>query len=87
MRRQEAEGTKRSWTPQSEFPFPIKSANAESRLSLMDKHSIDIQALSQTTPALFGIGAEVRSKLSYLFTRITLYLPRLDLNCTAVGGV
>jgi len=57
-RREEAKGTKRSWTPQSEFPFPLKSADAEFRLSLMDKYGIDIQALSQTTPALFGIEAE-----------------------------
>jgi len=28
---------------------------------------------------------KVRSKLSYLFTRIGQYLPGLDLNCTAVG--
>lgn len=29
---------------------------------------------------------KVRSKLSYLFTRISHYFPRLDLNCSAVEG-
>jgi hypothetical protein len=29
---------------------------------------------------------KVRSKLAYLFTRISNYFPRLDLNCTAVEG-
>jgi hypothetical protein len=29
---------------------------------------------------------KVRAKLSYLFTRISLYLPRLDPNCSAVGS-
>jgi hypothetical protein len=29
---------------------------------------------------------KVRAKLSYLFTRISLYLPRFDHNCTAVGS-
>ncbi|MCX5814375.1 MAG: IS1380 family transposase [Proteobacteria bacterium] len=29
---------------------------------------------------------KVRAKLSYLFTRISLYLPRFDPNCTAVGS-
>ena len=28
---------------------------------------------------------KVRSKFSYLFTRIRQYIPSLDLNCTAVG--
>jgi aminocarboxymuconate-semialdehyde decarboxylase len=54
--RQEAAGGGRHWTPQSAYPFPLDSAKAESRLSLMDKYGVDIQAISQTTPALFGIG-------------------------------
>lgn len=29
---------------------------------------------------------KVRAKLSYLFTRISGYLPRLELNCTAMGN-
>lgn len=58
VHRREAAGVRRSWTPQSIYPFPLESAKAESRLSLMDKYGIDVQAISQTTPALFGIGAE-----------------------------
>jgi len=56
--RQEAGGAKLSWTPQSQFPFPIESAIVESRLRLMDEYGIDIQALSQTTPVLYGLKAK-----------------------------
>jgi aminocarboxymuconate-semialdehyde decarboxylase len=61
--RQEAKDTTKSWTPQSQFPFPIQSASIESRLRLMDKYGIDIQALSQTTPALYGIAAEEAAEI------------------------
>ncbi len=57
-RRQELKGPRKSWTPQSAFPFPLESARPERRLALMDRYGIDVQALSQTTPALFGIGAD-----------------------------
>jgi aminocarboxymuconate-semialdehyde decarboxylase len=57
VRQEELDGAKRNWTPQSAFPFPLGSAKAESRLDLMEKYGIDVQAVSQTTPALYGIGA------------------------------
>ena len=59
----EVGGVKRSWTPQSQFPFPIKSASIEFRLRLMEKYKIDMQALSQTTPALYDIAAEEAAEI------------------------
>jgi uncharacterized protein len=53
----------RKWTPQSEFPFPVESTPAEFRLQLMDKYEINIQAISQTAPALFGIGSEEAAEI------------------------
>lgn len=41
-----------------EFPYPIQNADPEVRLALMDKHGVDIQALSQTTPVLLGLSNE-----------------------------
>jgi predicted TIM-barrel fold metal-dependent hydrolase len=58
-----AEDLGKKWTPQSEFPFPVGSATAEFRLKLMDKYGIDMQALSQTAPALFGIEAEMAAEI------------------------
>jgi aminocarboxymuconate-semialdehyde decarboxylase len=37
-----------------EFPFPPQNGDLEIRLGLMEKHGIDIQALTQTTPVLLG---------------------------------
>jgi len=41
-----------------EFSYPINNADPEVRLSLMDKHGVDIQAISQTTPVLLGLSNE-----------------------------
>ncbi len=38
-----------------EYPYPIRNADPEVRLGLMDKYGIDIQAISQTTPVLMGL--------------------------------
>ena len=59
----EGENFRKKWTPQSEFPFPVESSAAEFRLNLMDKYGIDIQAVSQTAPALFGIGTKEVTKI------------------------
>ena len=59
----EGENFRKKWTPQSEFPFPVESSAAEFRLNLMDKYGIDIQAVSQTAPALFGIGIKEVTKI------------------------
>jgi predicted TIM-barrel fold metal-dependent hydrolase len=63
LRRQEGKGAAKAWTPQSAFPFPLESARAETRLSLMDAYGIDVQALSQTTPALYGVDAEYAAEI------------------------
>ena len=44
--------------PGKEFPYPEQNADPEIRLKLMDKHGVDIQALSQTTPVLLGFGPD-----------------------------
>ncbi len=41
-----------------EFPYPPQNGDPEVRLALMDKHGIDIQALSQTTPVLLGLSPQ-----------------------------
>lgn len=41
-----------------EFPYPPQNADPESRLAIMDKYGIDIQAISQTTPVLLGLNDE-----------------------------
>jgi len=38
-----------------EFPYPVQNADPEVRLALMEKHGIDVQAISQTTPVLLGL--------------------------------
>ena len=41
-----------------EFTYPVNNADPEVRLKLMDRHGVDIQALSQTTPVLLGFGPD-----------------------------
>ena len=40
------------------FEYPLQNADPEVRLRHMDKYGIDIQALSQSSPVLLGLGAE-----------------------------
>jgi aminocarboxymuconate-semialdehyde decarboxylase len=49
-----------------EFPYPVQNADPEVRLKLMDKHGVDIQALSQTTPVLLGFGPEDAAEICRL---------------------
>ena len=49
-----------------EFPYPVQQADPETRLALMDKYSIDVQALSQTTPVLLGLSDEDASEVCRL---------------------
>jgi len=46
-----------------EFPYPAENADPEVRLALMEKYGIDMQALSQTTPVLLGLGKEDAAEL------------------------
>ena len=46
-----------------EFPYPPQNADPEVRLALMEKYGIDVQALSQTTPVLLGLGEEDAAEL------------------------
>ena len=55
VRRQEAEGPKRTWTPQSAFPFPLESARGETRLALLTSERSALW-MPRTLPALL-IGA------------------------------
>jgi aminocarboxymuconate-semialdehyde decarboxylase len=41
-----------------QFAYPVENGDPEVRLKLMDRHGVDIQALSQTTPVLLGFGPE-----------------------------
>lgn len=41
-----------------EFPYPPQNANPETRLRLMEKYGIDMQAICQTTPVLLGLSDE-----------------------------
>jgi len=47
-------GESKYYGQDKEFPYPPQNADPEVRLKLMDKHGVDIQALSQTTPVLLG---------------------------------
>lgn len=49
-----------------QYPYPVQNADAEVRLALMDKHGVDVQALSQTTPVLLGFGAEDAAEICRL---------------------
>jgi predicted TIM-barrel fold metal-dependent hydrolase len=49
-----------------EFPYPHLNADPEVRLKLMEKYSIDVQALSQTTPVLLGFDAEDAAEICRL---------------------
>jgi len=49
-----------------EFPYPPQNADAEVRLSLMEKYGIDVQALSQTAPVLLGFGADDAAEICRL---------------------
>jgi aminocarboxymuconate-semialdehyde decarboxylase len=40
------------------YPAPLQNADPDVRLGLMDKYGVDIQAISQTTPILFGLSPE-----------------------------
>ena len=46
-----------------EFPYPSQNADPETRLALMDKYGIDMQAISQTTPVLLGQSTEDAAEL------------------------
>jgi predicted TIM-barrel fold metal-dependent hydrolase len=46
--------------------FPPQNADAETRLKLMDKHGINIQALSQTSPVLLGFNAKDAAEICRL---------------------
>ncbi len=46
-----------------QFPYPPQNADPETRLDLMDKYGVDVQALSQTTPVLLGQTADDAAEL------------------------
>jgi predicted TIM-barrel fold metal-dependent hydrolase len=46
--------------------FPPQNADPETRLKLMDKHGINIQALSQTSPVLLGFNAKDAAEICRL---------------------
>lgn len=46
-----------------QFPYPPQNADPEVRLELMDRHGVDIQALSQTAPVLLGQTADDAAEL------------------------
>jgi aminocarboxymuconate-semialdehyde decarboxylase len=46
-----------------EFPFPSQNGDAETRLGLMEKYGIDVQALTQTTPVLLGFGSDEAAEI------------------------
>jgi uncharacterized protein len=50
--------------PGKQYGFPAQNADIEIRLGLMDKHGIDIQAISQTSPVLMGFGAADAADIS-----------------------
>jgi len=49
-----------------EFSYPLNNADPEIRLGLMDRHAVDVQALSQTTPVLLGLSPEDAAELCRL---------------------
>ena len=52
-----------------QYPYPTQNADVEIRLGLMDKYGIDIQALSQTTPVLMGLGSDDAAEVCRLGLR------------------
>ncbi|MBW2609773.1 MAG: amidohydrolase [Deltaproteobacteria bacterium] len=48
------------------FTIPPQNADPETRLELMDKYGVDIQALSQTTPVLTGLSPEDAAEICKL---------------------
>ena len=49
-----------------QFDYPVENADAEVRLSLMDRYGVDVQALSQTTPVLLGFNADEAAEICRL---------------------
>lgn len=49
-----------------QFEYPEENADAEARLSLMDKYGIDVQVLTQTTPVLLGFNADEAAEICRL---------------------
>lgn len=49
--------------PNTQFPFPPSNSDVEVRLGLMEKHGVDMQAISQTTPVLLGLDAEKAAEI------------------------
>jgi predicted TIM-barrel fold metal-dependent hydrolase len=58
-----------SYQEGKEFSYPIQNGDPEVRLGLMDKHGVDIQALSQTTPVLLGFSPKDASEICRLSNR------------------
>ena len=57
-------GESATWArDKKELPYPIKNADPEVRLGLMEKYGIDMQALSQTGSVLIGFNAEEAAEL------------------------
>ena len=50
-------------TPPLSFPFPLEASHPETRLSVMDKHGIDVQVICQTAPALFGLPGQEAARI------------------------
>jgi aminocarboxymuconate-semialdehyde decarboxylase len=55
-----------SYQEGKEFSYPIQNGDPEVRLGLMEKHGVDIQALSQTTPVLLGFSPKEASEICRL---------------------
>ena len=49
-----------------EFSCPVRSADPEVRLGLMDKYGIDVQALSLTTESLYGFDPDEAAEICRL---------------------
>jgi uncharacterized protein len=49
--------------PSVSFPFPLGPSGVEKRLEVMDKYGIDVQAICQTTPALYRISPEEAAQI------------------------
>ena len=57
-------GESATWAKdKKELPYPIKNADPEVRLGLMEKYGIDMQALSQTGSVLLGFNAKESAEL------------------------
>ena len=58
--------TNRYYGKGKQFNYPPQNADVQTRLALMDKYGVDVQAVSQTAPVLLGFSPENAAEICRL---------------------